>query len=157
MRQRGVSSERRRSSCSSFDISLTCVKNEEKDTENLQNSVDQIKCPLHYVIFDILRFYWQCWFVWKSLHFIAKKKWKLFISGAPSGKELTWYTLKVPSLILMKYTWWNWHAELSEPSTDYWNKKAISCKKHRICYIWIRKKCMIFSLVLKDVIGYLFS
>ena len=32
--------------------------------------------------------------------------------------ELTWYTLKVYNWILMKYTWWNWHAV---PGTAYWN------------------------------------
>ena len=32
--------------------------------------------------------------------------------------ELTWYTLKVYNWILMKHTWWNWHAV---PRTAYWN------------------------------------
>ena len=32
--------------------------------------------------------------------------------------ELTWYSLKVYNWILMKYTWWNWHAV---PATAYWN------------------------------------
>ena len=32
--------------------------------------------------------------------------------------ELTWYTLKVYNGILMKHTWWNWHAL---PGTAYWN------------------------------------
>ena len=32
--------------------------------------------------------------------------------------ELTWYTLKVHNWILMKHTWWNWHAV---PVTAYWN------------------------------------
>ena len=32
--------------------------------------------------------------------------------------ELTWNTLKVNNWILMKHTWWNWHAV---PGTAYWN------------------------------------
>ena len=32
--------------------------------------------------------------------------------------ELTWHTLKVYNWILMKHTWWNWHAV---PGTAYWN------------------------------------
>ena len=32
--------------------------------------------------------------------------------------ELTWYTLRVYNWILVKHTWWNWHAV---PGTAYWN------------------------------------
>ena len=32
--------------------------------------------------------------------------------------ELSWHTLKVYNWILMKHTWWNWHAL---PGTAYWN------------------------------------
>ena len=32
--------------------------------------------------------------------------------------ELTWYTSKVYNWVLMKHTWWNWHAV---PGTAYWN------------------------------------
>ena len=32
--------------------------------------------------------------------------------------ELTWYTLNVYNWIVMKHTWWNWHAV---PGTAYWN------------------------------------
>ena len=42
--------------------------------------------------------------------------------------ELTWYTLKVYNWILMKHTWWNWHAV---PGTAYWNMghtAGILCK-----------------------------
>ena len=48
--------------------------------------------------------------------------------------ELTWYTLKVYNWILMKHTWWNWHAV---PGTAYWNMEHTTgtLRKIGICSI----------------------
>ena len=49
--------------------------------------------------------------------------------------ELTWYTLKVYNWVLMKHTWWNWHAV---PGTAYWNMghAAGTLRKIGIYFIW---------------------
>ena len=47
--------------------------------------------------------------------------------------------LKLLILILMKYTWWNWHAVLGEPRTAYRNWAAIWCKKLILC-VWMKHK-----------------
>ena len=50
--------------------------------------------------------------------------------------ELTWYTLKVNNWILMKHTWWNWHAV---PGTAHWTMghTAGTLRKIGIYFIFI--------------------
>ena len=43
--------------------------------------------------------------------------------------ELTWCTLKLYNWILMKLTWWNWHAV---PGTAYWNMGHAAGTLHKI-------------------------
>ena len=55
--------------------------------------------------------------------------------------ELTWYTLKVYNWILMKRTWWNWHAV---PGTAYWNMGHTAGTLRKIgIYLMLRNNCHI--------------
>ena len=71
--------------------------------------------------------------------------------------ELTWYTLKLFSLILMKHTWWYWHAV---PGTAYWNRghTAGMLRKYGCISYWeIIEIYMSYEIFLTYFIEYFFS
>ena len=93
-------------------------RNEEIQAKILEFSADRMQQPLHVLILSMWQFYCHSYFALISLRYMVIGLWTFSWMEPMCAAELTWYTLKVYSWILMKHTWWNWHAV---PGTAYWN------------------------------------
>ena len=93
-------------------------RNEEIQAKLLEFSADRMQQPLHVLILSMWQFYCHSYFALILLCYMAIRWWAFSSMEPMWAVELTWYTLKVHNLILMKHTWWNWH---NVPGTAYWN------------------------------------
>ena len=93
-------------------------RNEEIQAKILEFSADGMQQPLHVLILGMWQFYCHSYFALISLCYMAIRLWTFSCMETMCVAELTWYTLKVYNWILMKHTWWNWHAV---PGIAYWN------------------------------------
>ena len=93
-------------------------RNEEIQAKILEFSADRMQQPLHVLILGMWQFYCHSYFALISFCYIVIGLWTFSWMEPMCAAELTWYSLKVYNWILMKHTWWNWHAV---PGTAYWN------------------------------------
>ena len=93
-------------------------RNEEIQAKILEFSADRMQQPLHVLILGMWQFYCHSYLALISLCYIVIRMWTFSWMEPMCAAELTWYSLKVYNWILMKHTWWNWHAV---PGTAYLN------------------------------------
>ena len=79
---------------------------------------DEMQEPLHVMITDMWPFYCHSYLTLILLWCMVVGETTFTWIEPMCAAGLTWYTLKVFSLIIMKHAWWNWHAV---PGTAYWN------------------------------------
>ena len=93
-------------------------RNEEIQAKILEFSADRMQQSLHVLMLGMWQFYCHNYFALISLCYMVIGSWTFSWMEPMCTAELTWYTLKVYNWIIMKHTWWNWHAV---PGTAYWN------------------------------------